>query len=165
MENRPFNDADHGHFTELMTYNIDEKRFTMNRYTSIGKLYLLAFLIVVTSIMGCSSGEEETESILVYCGAGMSKPMDEIGHIFLEKNNVEVRYNYAGSNALLNQMELTREGDAYMPGATMYIEIAKEKGLVSYSQLICYHIPVITVPKDNPAGITGLEDLGKPGIR
>jgi molybdate transport system substrate-binding protein len=137
----------------------------LNRYMSIVRLCLLALVVIVTSFTGCSSGEEKTESILVYCGAGMSKPMDEIGCVFQEKYNVNVRYNYAGSNALLNQMELTREGDAYMPGATMYIEIAEDKGLVDYSQLICYHIPVITVPKGNPARITCLEDLAKPGVR
>lgn len=95
----------------------------------------------------------------------MSKPMDEIGRVFLEQHGVEVRYNYAGSNTLLNQMELTREGDVYMPGATMYIEIARDKRLVNYSRLVCYHIPVIIVPGGNPAGITCLQDLGKPGIR
>jgi molybdate transport system substrate-binding protein len=62
-------------------------------------------------------------------------------------------------------MELTKEGDAYMPGETMYIEIAKEKGLTDYQKLICYHIPIITVPKGNPANITCLEDLAKPGVK
>lgn len=136
----------------------------MKKHLFIGGIILIFCMIVLTIMSACSSGIEEIESILVYCGAGMSKPMDEIGRMFQEKYNVEVRYNYAGSNTLLSQMELIREGDVYMPGATMYIEIAEEKGLVSYSQLICYHIPVITVPKGNPAGITCLEDLGKPGI-
>jgi molybdate transport system substrate-binding protein len=95
----------------------------------------------------------------------MRKPMDEIGVAFQEKYGAEVNYNYAGSNALLSQMELTQEGDAYMPGATMYIEIATEKGLVDYQQLICYHIPIITVPKGNPANITCLEDLARPGVK
>jgi molybdate transport system substrate-binding protein len=137
----------------------------VKKHLLIRGIILISCIIASTTMSGCSSGEEKTGSILVYCGAGMSKPMDEIGRVFLEKYDVEVRYNYAGSNTLLNQMELTREGDAYMPGATMYIEIANEKGLVNYSQLICYHIPVITVPKGNPAGITCLEDLMKPGIR
>ncbi|MDY7028918.1 MAG: substrate-binding domain-containing protein, partial [Spirochaetota bacterium] len=65
-----------------------------------------------------AGGQQEAESIMVYCGAGMRKPMDEIGLIFQEKYGVEVKYNYAGSNALLSQMELTKTGDAYMPGAT-----------------------------------------------
>jgi len=104
-------------------------------------------MIVITPIPTRSSGVEETELILVYCGVGMSKPLDEIGRMIQEKNNVVVRYNYAGSNTLIRQMELIREGAAFMPGALMYNEIAEEKGLVSYSQLICYHLSVITVPK------------------
>ena len=62
-------------------------------------------------------------------------------------------------------MELTEEGDAYMSRATMYIEIAAEKGLVDYRQLISYHVPIITVPKGNPANITCLEDLARPGVK
>ncbi len=109
--------------------------------------------------------EEYAESIMVYSGAGMRKPMDEIGLAFEGKYGTKVTYNYAGSNALLSQMELTKEGDAYMPGETMYIDIANEKGLTDYQQLVCYHIPIITVPKGNPGNITCLEDLAKPGVR
>jgi molybdate transport system substrate-binding protein len=123
----------------------------------------IAVILTTFGVLGCSS--EDAESIMVYSGAGMRKPMDEIGQVFQEKYGTQVTYNYAGSNALLSQMELTKEGDAYMPGATMYIEVATEKGLVDYQQLVCYHIPVITVPKGNPANITCLEDLARPGLR
>ena len=105
------------------------------------------------------------DMLLVYSGAGMRKPMDEIGKVFEKKHGIQVKYNYAGSNALLSQMELTKEGDAYMPGETMYIEIAAKKGLVDYQTLTCYHIPIITVPKGNPAKITCLNDLTKPGVK
>jgi len=123
----------------------------------------------ILSLLGCSpqSQEEETtyaESIMVYCGAGMREPMDEIGVVFEQEYGTEVKYNYAGSNALLSQMELTELGDVYMPGATMYIEIAAEKGFVDYQQLVCYHVPVIIVPAGNPANITCLEDLANPGV-
>ncbi|MBN2186949.1 MAG: molybdate ABC transporter substrate-binding protein [Dehalococcoidia bacterium] len=125
----------------------------------------IALLLIIISAPGCTSQPQEAESIMVYSGAGMRKPMDEIGVVFQQKYGTEVKYNYAGSNALLSQMELTQEGDAYMPGATMYIEIAVEKGFVDYQQLICYHIPIITVPKGNPANITCLEDLARPGVK
>jgi len=116
------------------------------------------------SLLACAPKTEEAEAIMVYSGAGMRKPMDEIGVAFQEKYGAQVNYNYAGSNALLSQMELTQEGDAYMPGATMYIEIATEKGFVDYQQLISYHIPIITVPKGNPANITCLEDFTREGV-
>lgn len=124
----------------------------------------MALLLLTPGVLGCTSQPQEAQSIMVYSGAGMRKPMDEIGLAFQEKYGVEVKYNYAGSNALLSQMELTEEGDAYMPGATMYIEIAAEKGFVDYQQLIAYHIPIITVPMGNPANITCLEDLAKDGV-
>jgi len=125
----------------------------------------LVLALLLSAFFVYAEGQTETESIMVYCGAGMRKPMDEIGMIFQEKYGVEVKYNYAGSNALLSQMELTKEGDAYMPGATMYIEIAAEKGFVDSQKLICYHIPVITVPKGNPANITCLKDFTKPNVK
>jgi molybdate transport system substrate-binding protein len=105
-----------------------------------------------------------TSSLMVYSGAGLRKPMDEIGTLFEQEYGVAVNYNYAGSNMLLSQMELTQEGDVYMPGATMYIDKAKEKGFVEYEQNVSYHIPVIAVPEGNHANITCLEDLAKPGV-
>ncbi|VUT24444.1 MAG: molybdate transporter periplasmic protein [Candidatus Methanolliviera sp. GoM_oil] len=107
----------------------------------------------------------ENKTLMVYSGAGMIKPMDEIGEMFQQKYGIKVRYNYAGSNTLLSQIELTEKGDVYMPGATMYIEKAKEKGFVDYEQNVSYHIPVIVVPEGNPANITCLNDLTKPGVR
>jgi molybdate transport system substrate-binding protein len=123
----------------------------------------MAVLFITANILGCTP--QSKKSIMVYSGAGMRKPMDEIGTVFEKKYGIQVKYNYAGSNALLSQMELIKEGDAYMPGATMYIEVAAEKGLVDYQQLVCYHIPIITVPKGNPAHITCLADLAKPDVK
>lgn len=107
---------------------------------------------------------KEPHSLLVYCGAGMRKPMDELGSLFFEEYGISVNYNYAGSNTLLSQMELTQKGDVYMPGATYYFDIAKEKGITDYEQRVAYHVPVIAVPEGNPAGITSLADLTKPGV-
>jgi molybdate transport system substrate-binding protein len=135
----------------------------MRKFLLLISAVAMTILLITIGVLGCAS--QEAESIMVYSGAGMRKPMDEIGIAFQEKYDTQVTYNYAGSNALLSQMELTKEGDAYMPGATMYIEIATEKGLVDYQQLVCYHIPIITVPKGNPANITCLEDLARPGVK
>lgn len=123
---------------------------------------IITIIIILGGFTGCAS---QTESLLVYSGAGMRKPMDEIGVLFQSKYGVQINYNYAGSNALLSQMELTERGDAYIPGENYYIEIATEKGFIHYQQPVAYHIPVITVPKGNPANITSLSDLARPGLR
>ncbi|MBP1909072.1 molybdate ABC transporter substrate-binding protein [Methanolobus bombayensis] len=104
------------------------------------------------------------EPLLVYCGAGMRKPMDEIGVLFEEEYGVPVQYNYAGSNTLLTQMELTGEGDVYMPGATYYFEVAAEKGFVDNISKVAYHVPVIITPVDNPENIDSLDDLANDDV-
>ncbi|MEA1957016.1 MAG: molybdate ABC transporter substrate-binding protein [Euryarchaeota archaeon] len=139
----------------------------------LGTLLAIAAIVCVTVTAFYFASETpqapmpggESKALMVYSGAGMRKPMDEIGTLFEQKYGVPVNYNYAGSNTLLSQIELTKKGDVYMPGATMYIEKAKEKGFVDYEQNVAYHIPVIAVHEGNPANITCLNDLTKPGGR
>lgn len=147
----------------------------------VNKKHIIAFSILIACVVfpGClgsadsSAGNEmaagtessildeqaREESLLVYCGAGMRRPMDEIGVLFEEKYGVPVQYNYAGSNTLLTQMELTGEGDIYMPGASYYFELAVEKGLIESFSKVVYHVPVIITPADNPAEIASIDDL------
>lgn len=111
------------------------------------------------------SAVEKPQSLIVYCGAGMRKPMDEIGPLFEERYGITIYYNYAGSGHLLNQIGLAQMGDVYQPGAMYYFDIAKEKSFTDHEKLVAYHVPVIAVPKGNPANITCLADLTKPGVR
>ena len=131
-------------------------------------MMILLFCSVIAH--GCigkpaQSATEGTESLLVYCGAGMRAPMDELGDQFEQEYGVKVVCNYAGSGHLLNQIELAQQGDVYQPGAMYYSTIARDKGFTDYEKSVAYHVPVIAVPKGNPANITCPDDLTKPGIR
>jgi len=85
----------------------------MNRRSFALICTLVAIIMLVTALAGCGSEESGTvpeeqevdyaDSIMVYSGAGMRKPMDEIGLLFEEQYGTKVNYNYAGSNALLSQ--------------------------------------------------------------
>lgn len=108
---------------------------------------------------------EKQETLMVYCGAGLRTATDDIAQVFEDKNNVKIEYHYTGSAQNLTQIELTQEGDLYIPGALSYGEKAKEKGFVSDMKNICYHIPVIAVPEGNPAGIKTIADLAKPDVK
>ena len=91
--------------------------------------------------------------------------MNELGSQFEQEYGVKVICNYAGSGHLLNQMELAEEGDIYQPGAMHYFDIARESGFIDYEKSVAYHVPVVAVPKGNPANITSLDDLSQPGVR
>lgn len=105
------------------------------------------------------------QSLLVYCGAGLRRPMDEIGRKFKEQKGVYVRYNYSGSPCLLAQIILYKKGDLYMPGEEYYMDQAVKRGFIAEHKVVAYFVPVIMVQKGNPWGIRGLTDLLKPGLK
>ena len=132
----------------------------------IGILCLVLLLTGVILTSGCTStNSAEDQTLLVYCGAGMKEPMDEIAQVFKDTEGIQVEYTYGGSAQLLSQIELYQTGDAYMPGALSYIQSAIDKGFVDKSEKVIYHVISIIVPTGNPANITSLEDLTKPGVR
>jgi len=106
-----------------------------------------------------------TGSIFIHCGAGMQKPIDELAREFTASTAVEVRANYAGSNVLFGQIDLTKKGDVYIPGDADYVEMAREKGLITFDRPVCYFVPVIMVEKGNPRQIASLADLTKARLK
>lgn len=112
-----------------------------------------------------STDESQEKTLLVYCGAGLKKPMAEIAEIFEKEHNVKIDYTFAGSAQLLSQAELSKKGDVFIVGSMDSYNVALEKELVFEGKPVAYHIPVIGVPKGNPANIQTLEDMAKPGIK
>ena len=106
-----------------------------------------------------------SESILVFSGAGLKAPMDEIGKAFTEKTGIAVQYNYGGAGTLVSQMNLTHKGDVFISGSTAEWKIAKAQGLVNEYELVAYHVPVIVVQKGNPKNIVSIKDFAQPGLK
>src|SRR5208337_1174530 len=147
------------------------------RYGSIPAILIVCLLFAAgctsTGSSGSGSGQSAAatssagspESILVYAGAGLQPPLEEIGPLFTEKTGIAVQYNYGGAGTLVSQMNLTRTGDVFMPGSTGEFKTAKSQGLVNESKLVAYHVPVIVVQKGNPKSITTLADFARPGLK
>lgn len=146
-------------------------------------LSLLLALVMVFSLTACQNKEPKIEdkpvekevaekpeekegvSLLVYSGAGLKKPMEEIKEVFEEETGNKIEYVFAGSTQLLSQLELTGKGDVFIVGAIKAYEAAQEKDLVGEYKTVAYHNPIIGVAKGNPLGIESLEDLAKPGLK
>lgn len=118
-----------------------------------------------TAAAPAATAAESGQSILVFSGAGLRAPMEEIGSAFTQETGIAVQYNYGGGGTLVSQMNLTRKGDVFMPGSTAEWKTAKSQGLVDVYQLVAYHVPVIVVPKGNPKNIASLADFAQPGLK
>lgn len=64
---------------------------------------VIGFILAVNlAVAGCAA----EDSHLVYCGAGLSEPMEEIADLFKEEEGVQIDYTFGGAAQLLTQIAL-----------------------------------------------------------
>ena len=105
-----------------------------------------------------------TDHILsVYCGAGMTKPFQEIADAFQTQTGCKMEVTFANAGQIQTQINTAKEGDLFIAGSSD--ELQPVKNVVTESKDLVKHIPVLAVQKGNPLGITGLADIAKSGVR
>jgi len=125
----------------------------------------LGLLLAAAALAAGCAGESPQDELLLYAGAGLRPALDDAVAAYLADTGTTVTCDYGGSGMILSRLRLRETGDLFMPGDVWYVELAEEDGVVASKTMVCTFVPVILVPKGNPAGITGLADLAKPGVR
>src|ERR1039458_3020991 len=74
------------------------------------------------------------------------------------------KYSFAGSNTLSAQIQLGAPADVFASANTSIPAALFAKGLVEQPVDFTRNTLVIVVPKSNPAGISSIYDLTKPGV-
>ena len=125
-------------------------------------------VIALFLLLGCSPNKEADKgSILVFCGSASKPPMEEIAARFERDRGIEVNMVFGGSGTLLSQIELSRQGEIYIPGSPDYIILGKSRKLLieESDRIVAYLIPAIITPAGNPANIHSMEELAGTGVR
>lgn len=138
------------------------------------KVVSSVLICILASMMlaGCGKKQQSTaasavenKSLFVYCAAGVNKPMEEIASNFEKKYGVKIEYTYANSSELIGQIEVSHKGDLCILASNEDYDAANKKSLTLEKKDLVYHVPVIAVPKGNPAGITDIKDFSKAGVK
>jgi molybdate transport system substrate-binding protein len=75
------------------------------------------------------------------------------------------KYNFAGSNTLLAQIEQGAPADVFASANTSYPQQLYSEGKCEKPVVYASNKLVVIVPKSNPAGIKSVFDLRKPGVK
>lgn len=120
------------------------------------------FLVFLFMTANCFAAD-----LIIYSGAGLIKPMEELKGNFEAMNKVAVDVHYGSSGEIFSQVAAGQPCDVLIPGAEKYTQDALKNGWVVEETIkkLVLHVPVIAVPQGNPAHITGLEDLAREGVR
>lgn len=145
------------------------------------KLTTIVCLIAMAACLmfaGCGSEKEEAKkesvskeeqavdleghTLMIYCGAGMTKPFQEIADAFKAETKCEMNVTFANAGQIQSQINTSEEGDMFIAGSAE--ELKPVEAFVKGQKDLVKHIPVLVVEKGNPKGIKGLQDLTAEGV-
>ena len=101
-------------------------------------------------------------TLMIYCGAGMTKPFQEIADSFKAATSCEMNVTYANAGQIQSQITTSEEGDMFIAGSAE--ELKPVESYVSESKALVKHIPVLAVQSGNPKNITSLDGLAEEGV-
>ncbi|HMD88496.1 MAG TPA: molybdate ABC transporter substrate-binding protein [Anaerolineaceae bacterium] len=107
-------------------------------------------------------------TLTVLAAASLTAPFQDLGKEFETAHpGVNVAFNFAGSQALAQQLDQGAPADVFASASTSYMTAAEKSNRVdpSTAQIFAYNRLVVIYPIANPAGIKTLQDLAKPGLK
>jgi molybdate transport system substrate-binding protein len=110
---------------------------------------------------------EDGGPMTVFAAASLTDTFTEIEGTLEESNpGLDITFNFAGSQALLTQLQEGATADVAAFAATAPMATAVEDGLTAADPVtFAWNRLTVVVPSDNPAGITSPSDLGKDGVK
>ena len=117
---------------------------------------------------GSDATAMKTTTLTVFAAASLTNAFSEIGTNFSSIHpDVRVVYNFAGSNQLAAQIGEGAPVDIFASANGTQMNVAIEAGrIISGTQrTFVRNRLVVVTPRDNPAGLSSLQDLATPGVK
>lgn len=135
----------------------------MRRWLSPFAGVLLASLVVA----GCGSDSGSNDRATVFAAASLTDAFKEIGDAFHAAHpDADVEFNFAGSPALVTQIDQGAPADVLATADTTNMQHAADMGLIAdEAQTFARNRLAIIVPSDNPAGIETYLDIANDGVK
>lgn len=132
---------------------------------SVSVAVSVAALTLSSILSGCGRSEPAAaEPLLCYVGGTMRPVLEELAAVWEKEAGRRVEIDYGDSGSNLVKIQTTRRGDVNVCHDPFQAALAKQ-GLTIEAHTVALLTPAIAVPKGNPRGIRGLEDLGREGVR
>ncbi|MEV4657147.1 molybdate ABC transporter substrate-binding protein [Micromonospora sp. NPDC049301] len=137
----------------------------------------VAALVAVAGLAGCGGGDDPapggtgdgrvTGTVTVFAAASLTESFTRIGRDFEAAHpGSTVTFNFAGSSALANQINQGAPADVFASAAPRNMTAVTEAGNADGTPgTFARNQLVIAVPRGNPAGVNGLADLTRPGVK
>jgi molybdate transport system substrate-binding protein len=129
------------------------------------------FLLCVLFLASCTPAgvnTSELQTLVIFAAASLTDAFTELGKNFeVEHPGVAVTFNFAGSQALRTQIEEGAPADVFASANETEMDalVASTDIKEGTPQIFLSNKLVVILPASNPAALTKLEDLSRPGIK
>jgi molybdate transport system substrate-binding protein len=140
------------------------------------KRFVVVPVMLATFVLGaCSSASSSSASaggsggsteLTVFAASSVTAAFNQIGSDFEAANpGTTVTFNYGSSTDLATQIGSEGTADVFASAsATAMDTVAKDPGVADRTDFATNQLVIIT-PTDDPAGVSTLQDLAKPGVQ
>ncbi len=141
----------------------------------------LSFLMLLALLMSAACAPQATSTpateptaapqprtLTGLAAASLTESFTELGALFEFRNpGVNISFNFAGSQQLAQQLDQGAPADVFASANKKQMDVAIESGRVleNAAKIFVTNRLVVVFPKDNPAGLSALTDLSKPGLK
>ena len=131
------------------------------------KKHLLVALIAAQVLASSAGFAEERKELTVFAAVSLTGAFGEIGQLYTNETNINVAFNFDGSQNLRTQIENGAYADVFASANMLQMNALKRILLMNNSSIIVFTENKLSliVPKDNPAKISNLTDLAKSGLK
>ncbi len=138
------------------------------------KLAPILLCAVICAVMivgsGCTSPTPNTQSskLTVFAAASLTDAFNEIGRSYQANHtDANITFNFDGTQILRTQIEQGANADVFASANLKQMNALKDQGLMNNSSVTVFakNKLAIIVPAANPANITNLSDLARPGLK
>lgn len=126
---------------------------------------VLPCLLLLLPLTGCS-GQDDQQTITVLAAASLTESFTELAESFEDEHpGVEVDLVFGSSTTLAEQAVDGAPGDVLATADSRAMEVAVDGGVTSQEpEAFALNELVIVTPPGNPADVTGLGSLARPGV-
>lgn len=133
----------------------------------------IGVLVVLLAVTGCSSGAKKVDagsalhgSVTVLAAASLTEAFGTLAKQFQAAHpGVAVKLSFGASSALAQQINAGAPADVFASAAIKNMQQVINAGGATGSSNFARNVLEIVVPPGNPAGITQVADLARPGVK
>jgi molybdenum ABC transporter molybdate-binding protein len=131
---------------------------------SVAAVVLLVGLLWLST--GGATSRGKPAELVLFCAAGLAKPVEEICTRYEQEYGTRVIINPAGSGTLLSQLRLTPERvDLFLAAEESFIDDARRKGLIAEVLPVIRQQVTLAVSPGSRRKVSGWQDLLRDDVR